>query len=108
MMYTLDLLNIGIALAAAIYTVMIMLNWPPGRDARPVAPVLALALAFLFLKLPPLLGFNDFYAGVREYAWRIWHFVVLAELILFSYLQGHRLEDAGLGGPCAVKRGRDK
>lgn len=107
MMLTLDWLNVLIALAASVYAILLLLRWPPGRDARPMAPIVALTIAFLMLKVPPLLGLDDWYAGVRELAWRIWHFVIMAELILFSYLQGRRRDQTGLGGACAVKRGLD-
>lgn len=106
-MKTLDFVGMVCALMTAGLTVMVMLRWPPGRDPRPLAPGLALAIAYFILKLHPFMGWEDAYNWVRDYAWRIWHIVVFAELILFIYLQSRERDRCGLGGACAEKRGRN-
>lgn len=101
---TLDFLGLAAALFTAVFVVYIMVRWPPGRDPRPMAPALALAIAFFFLKLPVAMEWPIDFAREREIAWKIWFIVVFANFLLFAYLYGNRLADKGPGGPCAVKR----
>lgn len=100
----LDCMGLAAAVFAAIFLIYIMVKWPPGRDPRPMAPALALAIAFFFLKLPLVMDWEIAFVKEREYAWKIWFIVVFANIVLFAYLYGNRLADKGLGGPCAVKR----
>lgn len=106
MMRILDIVGILAALVSAIFAVVIMVRWPPGRDPRPIAPILALALAFIVLKLHPVMGWLDAYNETRDLAWRLWHITVFANLIIFTYLYGRRRTNEGVGGACAATRGR--
>lgn len=104
MIYALDVAGLVVALLTAVFLIYIMFKWPPGRDPRPMAPALALALAFFFLKLHPVMGWDEDYGRVREYAWRIWYIAVFVNSMLFAWLQGRRKNECGVGGACAVKR----
>lgn len=100
----LDFIGLAMALVTALVLLYIMFKWPPGRDPRPMAPALALAVAFFFLKLPLVMDWEIMFPKERDYAWKIWYIVVFANSMLFAYLQGRRRDDAGPGGACAVKR----
>jgi uncharacterized membrane protein YbhN (UPF0104 family) len=88
MIRILDFASLGVALLTAIFLLIIMFRWPPERDPRPLAPALALALAFFALRLPTVMGWEGNYTILREYAWNIWYIIVFVNSMLFAYLQG--------------------
>jgi hypothetical protein len=107
LLFALDTLSLLAALCTALYTVFIMIKWPPGRDPRPMAPLLALALAFIVLKMHPYMGWEDAYGKLRDYAWRGWYIVAFIEFILLIRLFGRRRDGCGVGAASAViKKGR--
>lgn len=87
MTFTLVLTTIAtlIALGVAITTLFSLARLPLNRDHRPLAPVVALALAYAVLKLRVLLGLPEVAEGVRELAWLIWHCVCLLEMGFLAY-----------------------
>ncbi len=104
--FVLDTICLAAALITALYTIFIMIKWPPGRDPRPMAPLLALAIAFIVLKMHPYMGWEDAYGKLRDYAWRGWYIITFIEFLLLIRLFGRRRDSCGVGAACAVKRGQ--
>lgn len=101
----LDSIALFAAFCTAVYTIVIMIKWPPGRDPRPMAPLLALAVAFIALKLRPYFGAEVRYEALWDYAWSGWYTVTFVELVLLIRLFGRQRNGCGVGACCAVKRG---
>lgn len=76
----LSALSIVLALGVALFTLYRLQKLPYTRDHRPMAPVVALAFAFVMLQLQVVLSEHDPLPRVRDMAWLLWHMAALLEM----------------------------
>lgn len=78
--------TILIALFVAVYSLIRLSSLPDVRDHRPMAPVVALALAYLLMQLQAVFNVPELMPGVRKIAWLLWHGCALLQMGFLVHL----------------------
>jgi len=75
--FVLTVVAILIAVGVVVHTLIRMKDLPTIRDHRPLAPVVALGVVYILLKLQTVFGVPEIAPGLREAAWLFWEGVTL-------------------------------